>query len=1513
MNQRELLEELESLRRKVEELEGARIRLEHTERALRDSEERFRLLYENAPLGYQSLDETGCVIEVNTAWLDTLGYTREEVIGKWIGDFLAPAYVERFKENFPKFKAAGEIHWVEFDMVRKDNSIISVAFDGQIGRDQWGRFRQTHCIMHDMTEIRRSQDALKESEERYRRIVETANEGIGAIDDEFRTTFVNQRMADMLGYPVEEMIGRRVDSFMFEEDLPDHSEKMNALLLGEGAVYERRFRGKDGGTIWTIVSETPLRDFTGNFVGSFAMFTDITERERADRALRESEDRFRALSEATFEAIFLSDKGICIGQNLSAEMMFGYSTEEALGRSGTGWIAPEYRELVLDKMLSGHEEPYEAVAVRKDGTKFPCEIQGRMIDYRGRRIRVTALRDITERRRAEDALRESKDAYRNLVENLDEVVFSTDAQGVLTYVSPSVERLLGYEPSELVGLDYASFLHQEDLADIGRKFQDVLENRIYPGEFRFRAKAGDFRWMRASGRPILKGDQVLGISGIAGDITGQKQAEEALRQSENRYRALFEHSPISLWEEDLSEVQKYLGGLSESGVHDFRQYFENHPESVSKCTRMARILDVNKTACEIFGASDKQELLRGLDSVFCDETYETMIEGLVSITEGIQEFQIESKCRTLGGEHLDIILKWAVMPGSEQTYSNVLVSVTDITDRKRAEQELRVERGILKDILEATLAGYWDWDIANNKEYLSPTFKKMFGYEDHELPNVPETWQRLMFPEDLQEVFACFDKHVSSRGQVPYYNEVRYRHKDGFAVWVICAGRVIEWDSSGNPLRMVGCHVDITERKRAEEALRRSEAMLRESQRVSAVGHYEFDVNSGFWTNSEMLDEIFGIGADYTRNVEGWEGIIHPECREEMLAYLRDYVLRDRNRFNKEYRIVRINDGVMRWVHGRGNLEADADGQLVRMFGTIQDISERKWAEESLRESEEKYRDLFDNSTDLIYTHRLDGYYTSVNNAARDLLGYSTDEFLKLNFRQIADPEYLNRTEENFRKKAEGEVSKTGPYELLVRTKDGSPVWVEVNSRIIMRDGMPVGVHGNARDITERKAAETERLRLVTAIEQAAEVVLITDPDGTIVYVNPAFEQITGYNRHEAIGCNPRILKSGLQDDSVYSDLWNTISDGRVWSGHFINKRKDGTLFEEEATISPVKDDSGRIVNYVAVKRDVSNEVLLQKQLLEAQKMEAVGTLAGGIAHDFNNLLQVINGYAEMALFEIKKGHPGHSELLEIKAAARSAAELTQGLLTFSRRVESKLRPVDLNQELANVAKLLTRTLPKMIKITMSLAEPLDTVNADPAQLQQVVMNLAVNARDAMPKGGKLLIETRNVLLDKEYCKSHLDTEPGHYVVLTISDNGIGMDEKTRRHIFDPFFTTKETGKGTGLGLSIVFGIIRSHGGNVICYSEPGQGTTFKIYLPAVTGEWVREIEEQHEILAGGTESILLIDDEDSVRRLGASILKRFGYSVITASNGKEGLESFTRAERQIDLVILDLVMPEMS
>jgi len=312
--------------------------------------------------------------------------------------------------------------------------------------------------------------------------------------------------------------------------------------------------------------------------------------------------------------------------------------------------------------------------------------------------------------------------------------------------------------------------------------------------------------------------------------------------------------------------------------------------------------------------------------------------------------------------------------------------------------------------------------------------------------------------------------------------------------------------------------------------------------------------------------------------------------------------------------------------------------------------------------------------------------------------------------------------------------------------------------------------------------------------------------------------------------------------------------------------------------------------------------------------MEAIGTLAGGIAHDFNNILQAIFGYTQILLMGKEADNPDYEKLEAIEKSAQRASDLTKQLLIFSRKVESKLRPMDLNKETEQVSKILERTIPKMVNIELHLAENLNIINGDPAQIEQILMNLGVNARDAMPNGGRLIFETENIILDEHYCKIHLGSKPGHYVKLSISDTGHGMDKETLKHIFDPFYTTKEIGKGTGLGLAMVYGIVKSHNGYIMCYSEPDEGTIFKIYFPVIEKETERvESKEKKVHIKGGNETILLVDDEEAIRELGKDILTRFGYTVLMASDGETALEIYRENKKEISLVILDIIMPGMG
>lgn len=432
--------------------------------------------------------------------------------------------------------------------------------------------------------------------------------------------------------------------------------------------------------------------------------------------------------------------------------------------------------------------------------------------------------------------------------------------------------------------------------------------------------------------------------------------------------------------------------------------------------------------------------------------------------------------------------------------------------------------------------------------------------------------------------------------------------------------------------------------------------------------------------------------------------------------------------------------------------------------------------------------------------------------------------------------------------------------------------------------------------------------RFREVVDSAFDVIIITDAEGRIVYANPAFESVTGYDRKEILGKATSILKSGHHDDAFYRHLWETVAAGSVWKGEFINRKKDGSLYHSSAVIFPIHTEEG--VSYVSIQRDITQEKKLYEQLLRAQKMEAIGTLAGGIAHDFNNLLAAILGYSEILLSSCKPGDPTYKPTTIIKTAAERGADLAKKILTITRKEKLEARPVNLNEVVRTAEELLKRSMPKNIEIVLNLKEDMPLIKADPTQLQQVVMNLAVNARDAMPEGGRLVIETA-IVGSENGAANGLPVAKGGFVKLSVSDTGVGMDVDTQRKIFDPFFTTKESGKGTGLGLYIVHAVVSNHSGYINLYSEPGKGTRFNIYLPFTKAMEKEEHEEPADYR--GTETILVIDDEEHIRELCRDLLEPMGYTVLLAASGQEGLNIFRMSHDSIDLVMLDMIMPKMG
>ncbi len=479
----------------------------------------------------------------------------------------------------------------------------------------------------------------------------------------------------------------------------------------------------------------------------------------------------------------------------------------------------------------------------------------------------------------------------------------------------------------------------------------------------------------------------------------------------------------------------------------------------------------------------------------------------------------------------------------------------------------------------------------------------------------------------------------------------------------------------------------------------------------------------------------------------------------------------------------------------------------------------------------------------------------------------------------------------------------------------------EEGKTIFDENSIAVRMIGTIQDITEFKNTERQVNILTNTVEQTADDVVITDVKGNILYINPSFEKMTGYTKEEVIGQNPRILKSGKHDKEFYDILWTTITAGDTFQDVFINKKKNGELYYIEKTISPLKDPQGNITHFVATGKNITERVKaeqekaeLEGQLRQSQKMEAIGRLAGGIAHDFNNLLTVINGYSDILLNQTPPNSPMKKHLENIAGAGERASTLVRQLLAFSRKQIIQPRPVNINQIVEDMEKILRRLIGEDIEFAASYDHDLGEILADPGQIEQVIMNIVVNARDAMPNGGSLTLETTTMVLSEEMSWRHMALNPGKYACLSISDTGCGMDKTTQSLIFEPFFTTKEEGKGTGLGLATVYGIVKQAGGDIYVYSELDKGTIFKIYFPFHSPVHSGELSNSGpEIISNGTETILVVEDEDSVRALACNVLKVRGYTVLEAASGEEALQIASRYNKHIHLAVTDVVMPQMS
>ncbi len=893
--------------------------------------------------------------------------------------------------------------------------------------------------------------------------------------------------------------------------------------------------------------------------------------------------------------------------------------------------------------------------------------------------------------------------------------------------------------------------------------------------------------------------------------------------------------------------------------------------------------------------------------------------------------------------------------GPENEISEIIVTFIDITERKAAEEALQRSNEMLRAIIEAAPVAIFGLDLDGHVYSVwNPAAEKMLGWRAQEVMGRPLP----AAPVAHKEEFGRFRKQIRG-GMILDGVEVRRQRCDGIPIDYSIYTSPLH-DAQGRVTGNMAVLVDITERKKADRERLANLKFFESMDRVNRSIQGTDDLEEVMKDVLDVVLSIFDCDRAYLMypcDPESPTWSVPMEVHKPEYPWALDLKLEMPMdpQVAETLRIQLAAEGPMAFGPGTPHaLPEDVAQQfgfkcLMSMaiyprtgnpwqFGIHQCTHARIWTAEEVRVFEAIGRRLADSLSSLL-SYRdlrkneefLDNVVEHIPNMifVKDAQTLRFVRFNKVGEQLVGYPreELIGKTDYDFFPKEVAEFFTAKDRQVLeskslvdipeeiIRNRSGEERILHTKKIPILDEtGAPQYLLGISEDITERKQAEESIRKLSQAIEQSPVSIVITDVEGSIEFVNAKFTQITGYSYAEALGQNPRILKSGETPAEEYRRLWKTIGSGSVWRGEFHNRKKTGELFWEKVTIAPVRDVDHVISHYVAVKEDITERKKLEEQLHQTQKMEAVGQLAGGVAHDFNNMLGVIIGHAELALEKADLDASLCKNLEGVLNAAFRSSEITRQLLAFARKQTIAPKILDLNETVEGMLKLLRRLIGEDMDLAWLPGAKQWPVKMDPSQIDQILANLCVNARDAIDGVGKITIETHKADFDDAYCTEHKGFQPGEYVVLAVSDNGSGMDKPTMDKIFEPFFTTKGVGQGTGLGLATVYGIVKQNKGFINVYSEPGHGSTFKVYLPRhldAAGQEPKAGPEPQDL--SGHETILVVEDEILNLELVALMLERYGYQVLTAASPGEALFTAKGHTGKIHLLLTDLIMPEMN
>lgn len=1354
-------------------------------------------------------------------------------------------------------------------------------------------------------------EKLRHSEAYFRPLVEGASRhAIFMLDLEGRVARWNAVAEKIQGYCAEEIIGRHFSRFYTADDIArDLPGRALAQALAEGRFSGEGYRvRKDGTRFWANTAITPYVDAQGHLDGFVEVTQDITDRKQAEVARQEAEERLQnALQWSHIGGWELDRQGLVSYRTLEHDQIFGYDTllPEWTYAMFLDHVLPEDRavadRLFQDAIARQKEWNFECRIRRADGAlRWIWAAGGNFPDGDGRARRAAGIvQDITGRKEVENALRAERDMFATIVSTVPVVICSFRRRPgggwSFPFAGPEIRQIYGFEAWELA--DDASGIYERIHPDDRAHFLDTLRSSgstltHWRAEYRVMHPKRGKIWVEAHAAPCREAEGNLLWHGYLADITERKNAENALAERER--------------------MLQFVTGSVRAGLVVIGPEYQ--------------YLFANEAYGQIYGLDPKQIVGKTIPEILPYAW--TQIKPHVDEALGGLPGQFELTLPPPPGTHRERTFFAVYEPRLREdgTPTSVVV-VSDITARKQVESAL-VDRERLLGVVTGTIRvglvvvgpdyRYW---------FANEAYADIFGLDPGNIVG-----------RSVQEILAVAWPQIQPRldralaGERVAF-ELAYPPRENRPDRYFAVNYEPHLDETGTP-SVVIVVVDITERKASEAALLESQTMLEvalasmtDAVLITDASGRPVHFNDAFVTFHRFSDKAECAG--YLENspaiidVYMDDGELAPP---EMWAVPR--ALRGETAANAEYTIHRKDSGETWSGSYSFSPIRDGAGTIVGSVAVGRDITERKRAEAEASEREERFRQITENIREVFWLNDpIHDRILYVSPAYETVWGRRCEAIYEKpgDWLDAIHPDDRDRVREAFAVQQQG-----GDYSVEYRVvrPDETIRWIHDRGFPVYNEaGVAYRIAGVAEDITERRQAEAatqqQQARLEGIVDSAMDGIITVGEDQRVLLINAAAERMFGCLAKDVLGERverfiPERFRAGHEANVLRFGGTGVAARAMGRFGPISGLRADGEEFPIEASISQIRVD-GHVL-YTVTCRDVTERVhaaatreKLEIQLHQSQKMEAFGQLAGGIAHDFNNLLTIITGYSEWMLDALSLEGDMRNMIGEIHRASERAATLTRQLLAFSRQQVIEPKILDLNAVVDGVGKMLRRLIGEDIQLATVLSPSVSLVKIDPGQIEQVIMNLAVNARDAMPRGGRLTIETVAVEFDGIYAGTHADAHQGDFVMLAISDTGIGISPETRERIFEPFFTTKGVGKGTGLGLAVVHGIVKQSGGSVEVYSEIDKGTTFKIYLPIVHDAAGESEASARPPVPQGVETILLVEDEIGVRMVTVLSLQSLGYTVLEAPGGEAAMQIMAEHPGKVDLLLSDVVMPEMS